>query len=96
MTFDVTDPLPFVVRIATAMLVASFLVCLWRLARGPSLADRVVALDLTTSVAVAYCGVRALAEGDVHTLRPALVAALLAFLGTVAFARFLERKAVDG
>ena len=63
-----------------------------RLARGPSLPDRVVALDFMTAVAVAASGVWAMATGNPVFLDVAMVLALITFVGTVAFARYLERR----
>ena len=61
-----------------------------RLLRGPSLPDRIVALDLMTTVAVAMCGVYAVTHDQPVFLDVAVVMALIAFVGTVAFARYLE------
>ncbi|MFH1907603.1 MAG: cation:proton antiporter [Chloroflexota bacterium] len=62
-----------------------------RLVRGPSLPDRVVALDLMATLAVGYMAVYAVATGQAMFLDVAVVLALIAFLGTVAFARFIEK-----
>ena len=62
-----------------------------RLVRGPSLPDRVVALDFMTAVAVAASGVWAVATGNPVFLDVAMVLALITFVGTVAFARYVER-----
>lgn len=62
-----------------------------RVVRGPHLADRVVALDLVAYVTVCIIGTGAVLLEDGALLDVALVLSLLAFLGTVAFARFLER-----
>lgn len=63
-----------------------------RLARGPSLPDRVVALDFMTAVAVAVSGVCAIILDNPVFLDVAMVLALITFVGTVAFARYLERR----
>jgi multicomponent Na+:H+ antiporter subunit F len=63
-----------------------------RLVRGPSLPDRVVALDFMTAVAVAVAGVWAIVTGNPVFLDVAMVLALITFVGTVAFARYLERR----
>ncbi len=63
-----------------------------RLARGPSLPDRVVALDMMTVAIVAFCGLAAKRTGDAAFLDVALVLALVGFLATVALARFAERQ----
>ena len=63
----------------------------YRVVRGPHLADRVVALDLVAYVAVSLIATGAMLTEEGALLDVALVLSLLAFLGTVAFARFLER-----
>lgn len=65
-----------------------------RLIKGPSLADRVVALDLMTVLIVAFCGLYALLSEVQAFLDVAIVLALIGFLATVAFARFIERKVI--
>lgn len=64
----------------------------YRIARGPSLADRVVALDMMTVSIVSFCGVAAIWSGDVAFLDVGLVLALVGFLATVALARYAERQ----
>jgi multicomponent Na+:H+ antiporter subunit F len=62
-----------------------------RLVRGPSLPDRVVALDFMTAVGVAASAVWAVATENPVFLDVAMVLALITFVGTVAFARYVER-----
>ncbi len=64
-----------------------------RLVRGPSLPDRVVALDLVITSGVAIIAVYAIATGQSVYLDVAVVLALTSFLGTVAFAYYVERTA---
>ena len=63
-----------------------------RMVRGPSLADRVVALDMLTLLMVAFAGVYVVATGKSAFLDVAIALALIGFLGTVAFARYAERS----
>ncbi|MBO6882556.1 MAG: cation:proton antiporter [Marivita sp.] len=63
-----------------------------RLIKGPSLQDRVVALDFMTVAIVAFCGLAAIRYGTPAFLDVALVLALVGFLATVALARFAERN----
>lgn len=63
-----------------------------RLMRGPSLPDRVIALDLIATLAVGMIVLYAMAIDQPILLDVALALALLSFLGTVAFARYLERS----
>ena len=84
-----------VLTIVFALLVAALLLAFVRLVRGPSLPDRVIALDLIGMIIAAF-----IAAWIVHMRQPVLldaivVLAIIAFLGTVAFARFLERRQRD-
>ncbi len=65
-----------------------------RLALGPTLPDRIVALDKMTVSIVAFCGLAAIFSDDTAFLDVALVLALVGFLATVALARFAERAVV--
>lgn len=62
-----------------------------RLARGPSLPDRAVALDFIASLVVGFTGVFAVVVDAPVFLDLGLVLALVGFLGTVAFARYIEK-----
>jgi multicomponent Na+:H+ antiporter subunit F len=77
--------------VCQAMLGAAMLLTTVRLMRGPSLTDRVIALDLLSLLVIGMVGVHIIATDDVSLLAAALVLALLAFLGTVSFARYLEK-----
>ncbi|AAR35714.1 cation:proton antiporter [Geobacter sulfurreducens] len=63
-----------------------------RLVRGPSLPDRVVALDLMATLIIALSAAYAVATGQHAYLDAAIVLALITFLGTVAFAYYLHRR----
>jgi multicomponent Na+:H+ antiporter subunit F len=77
------------------MISVALLLAFVRLARGPSLSDRVIALDLIAVLAVGLVAMVAFAADQAVFLDAAIVLALVAFLGTVAFARYLERRAHD-
>lgn len=81
----------FVINIVYVMLSAALLMAFIRLTRGPSLPDRVVALELIASIVVGYVGVHAIDTGVSSLLDVAIVIALTAFLAAIGFARFLER-----
>ncbi|MEM9012667.1 MAG: monovalent cation/H+ antiporter complex subunit F [Pseudomonadota bacterium] len=74
------------------MVLLTVALAVYRLARGPSLPDRVVALDLMTVAIVAFCGLAAIRTGDAAFLDVALALALIGFLATVALARYAERQ----
>lgn len=78
-----------------AMLTVALVLAFTRLVRGPTLADRVVALDLIAVLSVGFIAMYALDNDQPVFLDAGIVLALVAFLGTVAFARYLERRAHD-
>ena len=77
--------------VALSVVGVAVLLAFVRLVRGPDLATRVVAVDLLSALGVGIAGVAAVLSGDAVYLDVALVLALIAFLGTVAFARYAEQ-----
>lgn len=71
---------------------AAMLLAMVRLLKGPTLADRVVALDLIAALAVGVIAVYAILTNQPMLLRAGIVVALVIFVGTVAFAMFLEKR----
>ena len=63
-----------------------------RLLRGPTIEDRIVAFDILTSIAIAFLSVYAVKSNETTIIDIGIILALLAFLGTVAFAYYLERR----
>jgi multicomponent Na+:H+ antiporter subunit F len=61
--------------------------------RGPGLPERALALDLIGLLSVSFIAVVAVASEQAVLLDAALAVALVSFLGTVAFARFIEQRA---
>ena len=93
MNLSEIEILPLASSIALAILTIAMLLALSRLVLGPSLPDRVVALDLMALLAVGIIMIYDIATSDVIFLDIAIVLALLSFLGTVAFARYIEKGA---
>ena len=93
MSADLSPLLSLVVSIVMAMLSVSLFLAFVRLVRGPSLPDRVVALDLTATLVVGIIVVYDLATRQPVLLDVAMVMALVGFLGAVAFAYYIERGA---
>ncbi len=63
-----------------------------RLTRGPSLPDRVIALDLISVLAMGYIIVYAVRFNQPNFIDVAIILALITFVGTIAFAYYLERR----
>ncbi len=70
---------------------AALLMAVLRLVRGPSLPDRVVAMDLIGVLVVGLIVVLAASTGVRATLDAAIVIALVAFVATVAYGTYVER-----
>lgn len=81
-----------VTGVALAILTLAGLLCVARLLRPGSLADRVVALDALVVVVVTGLGVAAVTRDSTAFVNVLVVTALLGFTGTVAVARFIERR----
>ena len=62
-----------------------------RLVKGPTLPDRIVAMDLFGMLVVGLIVVLAGSSGVRATLDAAIVIALIGFLGTVGYATYVER-----
>ena len=69
----------------------SLLLCGWRLLRGPTMPDRVLALDTLYLAVVALVVMLGLRWQTPLLFEAALIVALLGFIGTVALARYLSR-----
>jgi multicomponent Na+:H+ antiporter subunit F len=90
-----TSTVPFLVAdLSLIMLTAAIVVAFVRLLRGPSVPDRVVALDLIATLAVGVIAVEAIALDEPLLLRAAVVLALITFVGTVAFGRYIEKGTI--
>ena len=92
MPLDFSTPVSFAASVAMPLLMAGMVFAFWRLARGPSLLDRIVALDLIAALAIGLIAAYSVLAGLPVMLDAAALLALTAFLGTVAIARFLERR----
>jgi multicomponent Na+:H+ antiporter subunit F len=82
--------LDLVFLVALTILAISALLALWRVIRGPTRPDRVVGLDLIGVLVVGFAVVSAAATGSPYFLDVAIVIALISFVGTIAYARYVE------
>jgi multicomponent K+:H+ antiporter subunit F len=69
----------------------AMLLCGWRLLRGPTLTDRVLALDTLYINVVAFVVLLGIRQGTGLYFEAALLIALLGFVSTVALGRYLQR-----
>lgn len=95
MTIGYFGSMTITINLVYAMLSVALVLAFIRLVRGPSLPDRVVALDLIGTMVVAIICTYAIATDQRVLLDVAIVLALIAFISTVAFAQYVERRARD-
>lgn len=77
------------------ILLVSLVLVFIRLYKGPQVVDRVVALDLLITIGIGIITVYSISTKQFTFLDVALILALIAFLGTIAFSYYLERKEKD-
>ncbi|MEN3160263.1 cation:proton antiporter [Alkalimonas sp. NCh-2] len=83
--------LDYTLWLCFAVLSVAMFLALWRLFKGPTLPDRVVALELIASMTVGLIGLYAIRTGRDAFIDVAMVLALTAFLAAIGFARYLEK-----
>jgi multicomponent K+:H+ antiporter subunit F len=67
---------------------------LWRLARGPTMPDRILALDTLAIDVIALVVLMGLATGGVFSFEAALLIAMMGFVGTVALCKYLIGRSI--
>ncbi|WP_436002868.1 cation:proton antiporter [Rhizobium sp. LjRoot30] len=77
------------ILLALGLLTLALLLTVMRVVRGPTIADRVVALDMLVAVAIGLIAVIAVKTGFFLYIDIAIALGLVGFLATVAFARFI-------
>ena len=80
--------------IALILLTLAVAGCMYRVLRGPSMADRITALDTVGVNIIAIIVVLSMMLDTQAYLEVMLLVGILAFLGTVAFAKYIERGVV--
>lgn len=74
------------------ILILSELMVFFRFLKGPSVIDRVVALDLVVTIGIGIISIYSMITETSNFLDIAMILALIAFLGTVAFSYYLEKR----
>ena len=81
----------FVGRAMFVLILASGL-CLFRISRGPTAADRIVAVDIFGILIVGFCAILSIATGRSWYIDIGIAWALQSFIGSLALAKYLEGK----
>jgi multicomponent Na+:H+ antiporter subunit F len=77
------------------VLMLCFSMCLLRIALGPTLSDRAVAIDTLGILIVGFCAILSIPTGRDWYLDIAIAWALQSFVGALALAKYLEGKGFD-
>ncbi|CDN91484.1 cation:proton antiporter [Agrobacterium tumefaciens] len=86
----------FATILASVVLSVAFLLTVYRVVAGPTLPDRIVALDMLVGIAIGFIAVIAIRTGFNLYVDIAIALGLVGFLATVAFARFVLSRGPDG
>lgn len=82
----------FLYYIILPILAVSVLLVFVRFLLGPNISDRIVALDLLITIGIGIIAVYSIISGKAAFLDIAMILALIAFLSTVAFSYYLEKR----
>jgi multicomponent Na+:H+ antiporter subunit F len=78
-----------------AGLLACTALCLYRIGRGPTAPDRMVAIDILGTLVVGFVAILTALTGKAYLLDVALVFALVSFVGSLALAKYLAGSKND-
>jgi multicomponent Na+:H+ antiporter subunit F len=77
------------------ILLFSASLCLWRIFKGPTSADRAVALDIMGILIVGFCAILGIPTGRDWYIDIGIVWALQSFISILALAKYLEGRRFD-
>ena len=89
-----TSPFSFLVRCLYVLILCSLL-CLYRILRGPTAADRAVSVDILGTLIAGFCAVLSLTTGRPWYLDIGIAWALQSFIGTLALSKYLEGRSFN-
>lgn len=92
--FNLTLELSKIIRFINPLILCCFL-CLWRIIKGPTPADRVVGIDILGILIIGFCGLFAIFTKMNFFIDIGIAWALQSFIGTIALAKFLEGRSFD-
>ncbi|SDT48566.1 multisubunit sodium/proton antiporter, MrpF subunit [Paenibacillaceae bacterium GAS479] len=81
-------------QISLVLLVLSITGCMYRLLKGPSVSDRIAALDTIGILMLSIIAILGILMRTTAYLDIILVIGVVSFIGTTAFARYIERGLV--
>jgi multicomponent K+:H+ antiporter subunit F len=87
--YDVLQTLPYITLIIHIFMVA---VAVWRVWRGENVIDRLIAVDLSSTLFLAVTVIIAIISGDSIYIDVALVLAAMGFISTVALSKYIATE----
>ena len=81
----------FILQLALIFIAISMLILIYRVIKGPSIPDRIVALDAISMNLICMIALFSLLLNTSMFLEVILLISILSFTGTVAFSKFLEK-----
>ncbi|MFA9561346.1 MAG: monovalent cation/H+ antiporter complex subunit F [Nitrospirota bacterium] len=89
--------LPYVSFLGRAMFILLLAagMCLFRISRGPTAADRIVAVDIFGILIVGFCSILSISTGRSWYIDIGMAWALQSFIGSLALAKYLEGKGLE-
>ncbi len=95
-------PFPSLLEWQSPLLKHSFFVlffcglfCLWRIIKGPTSADRAVAIDILGILVLGFCAILGIPTGRDWYIDIGIAWALQSFISTLALAKYLEGRNFD-
>lgn len=70
----------------------SILLVFIRFIKGPTISDRIIAVDLLVTIGIGIIAVYSIQTNQSTFLDIALILALIAFLGTVAYSSYIQKR----
>lgn len=80
--------------IALIFFTITVVICLYRVIKGPTLPDRVVALDMIGVNMLSMIAIISLLQNTTAYLEVILILGILSFIGTIAFSKYIERGVI--
>ena len=81
-----------ILTVVIVVLAASVILVLYRFIKGPTLPDRVTAVDLITTIVIAIIVVFSILWDSPNFFDVAMILALISFLGSISYAFFITKR----
>ncbi len=84
-----------IINLLLYVLIGLSFCCFYRVVFGPSIADRMVAIDIFGILVVGVCGLLVLITGRLFLIDIAIAWIILSFIGTITLAKYLTGEKLD-